>query len=1482
MIKKICDLNLDMFSKYTTHTEYVLVQGDIGANEFVINLQYKKEPMNLSNTTTTITFRKSDGNKVKGTPDIINVTQGVLRYEVGEQEVACAGKVEATVEVYDSFGSRLTSGVFSFEVREQFDDGTAIESTTEYPFLAHLMSAGANELERKEAESLRVSSEQTRESNEASRNSAEATRVSQENTRVSQENTRKTSETARTSAESTRVSQENTRKTQETSRVNAEASRVTAETGRATAESTRATQESNRVTAESGRATAESTRVSQENTRKSNETARQSAETARSTAETARQTAETTRGDQEDVRETNEATRVANEATRVSQESTRQTQETARVNAEGDSTKGRVKAENLRVTAESGRVTAENTRVSQENTRKSQETARVNAESARASAESARVTAETGRSDAEAVRVTNEDARKTAETARVSAESSRATAETARASAESTRVSQENTRKSNETARQSAETTRQTQETARQTNTTSAINRLDDAVESTILVWKPAVATYSSIATTYPSPQLGWRVETNDTKKVYRYDGSTWVHVSDGGLGYEAENTANKGVANGYAPLDASNKVPSTHLPPLNYIPTSQKGTASGVAPLDASSKVPLANLPPLNYIPTSEKGAVNGVASLGADGKVPSTQLPPLDYAGSTHTHTGSEITDLGNLAFLSTNGTTRFLRGDGIWALPANTTYSEIEEADILTGTGTTLRTITSRRLKYFADNVKVASAINADTVNGLTVLTSVPAGAKFTDTVYTHPTSDGNKHVPATGTTNNGKVLKAGATAGSFSWADDNDTITTINGKTGAITKADIVALGIPAQDTVYSHPATHPASIITQDASNRFVTDTEKATWNAKGSSNLALGETLDTAYRGDRGKIAYDHSQQAHAPSNANYYVHPSTHPASIIVEDASHRFVTDTEKSTWNAKQNALGSGTTSQYLRGDGTWATPPNTTYGVATTSANGLMSSTDKSKLDGIASGANNYSHPASHPATMITEDASHRFVTDTEKSTWNNKADKASTLSGYGIADGVTYSEYLYLSNLVQEGYMPLTGNTMDGNINFKNSLDGVTWTMNTDYASIYFKNNSDADADSYLGFETGDNGNESFKWLQRSGTTTTVHMQLNQGSLTIGGQLTSNGTLYTSNMAHTLTTPHGNIQIGPMNTGHAHIYTDRPNFYFNKEILINGTAVSKDGHTHAYIPTSASCNKNWNWSGQGGQPTWLWGGNDATNMYVYNPSNFSVAYAGNAGKLGGMSYSASATASTIVQRDGSGYIYCTYINSNRGLENTSAQGYIYDNGDGWMRKKALSNVQGEIVTNGAVKNAIAGGVYVNQGFYLYTSPASGRHFVFGNYITGSKGTEQVMMPDTSGGWTALGTSANGFWKGYSYSWTTLSDKNIKDEILPFSHEESYDMLKTLKFYSYKYQKLDDDGVNTNWKHTLGVVAQDAPYEITSYGYDGSPDNAIDLYSYSTLLGSALQAVQVKLEEQIEKNQTLEQRLNELEALVSTLL
>ncbi len=55
----------------------------------------------------------------------------------------------------------------------------------------------------------------------------------------------------------------------------------------------------------------------------------------------------------------------------------------------------------------------------------------------------------------------------------------------------------------------------------------------------------------------------------------------------------------------------------------------------------------------------------------------------------------------------------------------------------------------------------------------VDNSRVLTDVPLGALFTDTVYTHPTGDGNLHVPANSTTNDGKVLTATEVAGVYNW-------------------------------------------------------------------------------------------------------------------------------------------------------------------------------------------------------------------------------------------------------------------------------------------------------------------------------------------------------------------------------------------------------------------------------------------------------------------------------------------------------------------------------------------------------------------------------------------------------------------------------------------------------------------------------------------------------------------------------------
>lgn len=59
-----------------------------------------------------------------------------------------------------------------------------------------------------------------------------------------------------------------------------------------------------------------------------------------------------------------------------------------------------------------------------------------------------------------------------------------------------------------------------------------------------------------------------------------------------------------------------------------------------------------------------------------------------------------------------------------------------------------------------------------------------------------------------------------------------------------------KADVPA-GAVFTDTVYTHPASHPPSIITQNASNRFVTDAEKAAWSGKADKSY-VGTAIETA------------------------------------------------------------------------------------------------------------------------------------------------------------------------------------------------------------------------------------------------------------------------------------------------------------------------------------------------------------------------------------------------------------------------------------------------------------------------------------------------------------------------------------------------------------------------------------------------------------------------------------------------------
>ncbi|EFH1499588.1 tail fiber protein [Escherichia coli] len=77
----------------------------------------------------------------------------------------------------------------------------------------------------------------------------------------------------------------------------------------------------------------------------------------------------------------------------------------------------------------------------------------------------------------------------------------------------------------------------------------------------------------------------------------------------------------------------------------------------------------------------------------------------------------------------------------------------------------------------------------------------------------------------------------------------------------------------------------------------------------------------------------------------------------------------------------------------------------------------------------------------------------------------------------------------------------------TGDTLSGGLTFENDSI-LAWIRNTDWAKIGFKNDADSDTDSYMWFETGDNGNEYFKWRSKQSTTTKDLMNLKWDALSV--------------------------------------------------------------------------------------------------------------------------------------------------------------------------------------------------------------------------------------------------------------------------------------------------------------------------------------------------------------------------------------
>lgn len=259
---------------------------------------------------------------------------------------------------------------------------------------------------------------------------------------------------------------------------------------------------------------------------------------------------------------------------------------------------------------------------------------------------------------------------------------------------------------------------------------------------------------------------------------------------------------ANTRKVNG-KPLSADVTLTATDV---QAIPASQKGAKSGVASLDETGKVPSAQLP--SYVDdVLEADNLEAFPETGESGKIYVTKDTNKTYrwSGSAYVEIAQGVTlgETASTAFAGDKGKVAYDHAQLKSGNPHNVT-----KADVGLGNVDNVKQIAGLAEGTTEGHV-VAFGANGYAVkdSGFTIAANVPANAKFTDTVYTHPAYTAQKEglykvtVDATGHVSAVK----------------------------AVVKDDITALGIPGSVPTKVSDLTNDAGYQTADDVTGILTD-----------------------------------------------------------------------------------------------------------------------------------------------------------------------------------------------------------------------------------------------------------------------------------------------------------------------------------------------------------------------------------------------------------------------------------------------------------------------------------------------------------------------------------------------------------------------------------------------------------------------------------------------------------------------------
>lgn len=270
-----------------------------------------------------------------------------------------------------------------------------------------------------------------------------------------------------------------------------------------------------------------------------------------------------------------------------------------------------------------------------------------------------------------------------------------------------------------------------------------------------------------------------------------------------------------------------------------------------------------------------------------------------------------------------------------------------------------------------------------------SGYTIATSVPSGAVFTDTKYS-----AGAGISQSGTTfsNSGvRSVKAGASA--------NQVVVDTNGTNSTITINNVANAANATKATKDSSDQQINTTYIKgATASGNVLTLTKGDNNTVNVTLPLASSTTNGEMSSADKSKLdGIDAGAQVNQNSFSNIKVGTST-----IASGSA----TDTFELAQGSNVTISADAATKKVT------IAATDTTYKAATASADGLMTAADKAKLDGIASGANAYTHPSgSAPSKAL---GLYKISTDAQSHVASAAEVKKEDITALGIpAQDTTY-------------------------------------------------------------------------------------------------------------------------------------------------------------------------------------------------------------------------------------------------------------------------------------------------------------------------------------------------------------------------------------------------------------------------------------------------------------------------------------